>query len=140
MPPVSGLPFSIALACAQNYDGIMCDVPQQSAERARYDVTIAERARAAIACLSRFANVRAAYLFGSQVEGRADRWSDIDLAVFIEGLEAWDLHDRARIAAEVQKEAGDDIELHFFPAEMLQPHHDASFAAWVLNHGVRLAG
>ena len=107
---------------------------------AQLDITVEQRARAAVACLSRFAAVTAAYLFGSQVEGRADRWSDIDLAVFIEGLEAWDLHDRARIAAQVQKGAGDDIELHFFPAEALQRRHPASFAAWVLNHGVKLAG
>jgi hypothetical protein len=30
---------------------------------------------------------------------------------------------------------GDEIELHFFPAEALQRHHNASFAARVLNHG-----
>ncbi len=107
---------------------------------AQLDSAIEERARAAVVSLSRFAKVTAAYLFGSQVEGRADQWSDIDLAVFVEGVEAWTLHDRARIAARVQKEAGDDIELHFFPAQALQHHHNASFAAWVLDHGVRLAG
>ena len=107
---------------------------------AQLDLTVEQRARAAVVCLSRFATVTAAYLFGSQVEGRADQWSDIDLAVFVESLEAWDIYDRARISAQVQKEAGDDIELHFFPAEALQHHHKASFAAWVLNHGVRLAG
>jgi len=98
------------------------------------------RARAAVACLSRFATVTAAYPFGSQVEGRADQWSDIDLAVFVEAVEAWSLPDRAQIAARVQNEAGDDIELHLFPAESLQHHHSASFAAWVLDHGVRLTG
>jgi hypothetical protein len=36
--------------------------------------------------------------------------------------------------------AGDEIELHFFPTEALQHHHSASFAAWVINHGVKLAG
>ncbi len=36
--------------------------------------------------------------------------------------------------------ADDDIERHSFPAEALQRRHDASFAAWVLNHGVKLAG
>jgi predicted nucleotidyltransferase len=107
---------------------------------AQLDITIEERARTAVACLSRFATVTAAYVFGSQVEGKADQWSDIDLAVFVEGAEAWNLHDRARIAAQVQKEAGDDIELHFFPAEALQHRHSASFATWVLDHGVRLAG
>jgi predicted nucleotidyltransferase len=107
---------------------------------AQVDIAVEQRARSAVASLSRFAPVTAAYLFGSQVEGKADQWSDIDLAVFIEGLEAWDLHDRARITAQVQKEAGDEVELHFFYAKSLQRHSDASFAAWVLNHGVRLAG
>lgn len=107
---------------------------------AQVDATIEQRARAAVTCLSQFASVTAAYLFGSQVEGRADRWSDIDLGVFIEGLEGWDLHDRARIAAQVQEGAGDDIELHFFPAKALQHRHPASFATWVLTHGVKLAG
>jgi predicted nucleotidyltransferase len=106
---------------------------------AQLDIAIEERARAAVVSLSRFAKVTAAYLFGSQVDGTPDQWSDIDVAVFVEGVEAWSLPDRARIAAQVQKEAGDDIELHFFPAEALQHHHKASFAAWVLNHGVRLA-
>lgn len=104
------------------------------------DITVEQRARAAVACLSRFAAVTAAYVFGSQVEGTADHWSDIDLAVFVEGVEAWDLHERARIGARVQKEAGDEIELHFLPAEALQRHHNTSFAAWVLRHGVKLAG
>ncbi|MBN1362074.1 MAG: nucleotidyltransferase domain-containing protein [Sedimentisphaerales bacterium] len=107
---------------------------------AQLDTAVEQRARAAVSCLSRFATVTAAYLFGSQVEGRADQWSDIDLGVFVEGAETWDLHDRARISAQVQREADDDIELHFFPAESLQHHHSASFAAWVLDHGIRLVG
>jgi predicted nucleotidyltransferase len=107
---------------------------------AELDITVEQRARLAVTSLSRFAPVVAAYLFGSQVEGRADQWSDIDLAVFVEGLKAWDLCDRARIAAQVQREAGDEIELHFFPAEALQHRHSASFAAWVLDHGIKLAG
>ena len=105
---------------------------------AQLDSLIEEKARTAIVSLSRFAAVAAAYLFGSQVEGTADQWSDIDLGVFVEGVESWDLHDRARVAAQVQKEAGDDIELHFFPAEALHDHDEAGFAAWVLRHGVRL--
>lgn len=106
---------------------------------AQHSEMIEARATKAVVCLRRFASVAAAYLFGSHVEGTADRWSDIDLAVFIEGLESWDLHDRARVAVAVQKEAGDDIELHFFPAGTLQQRDEAGFAAWVLHHGVRLS-
>jgi predicted nucleotidyltransferase len=104
------------------------------------DAAIESRALAAVKVLSGLGVVRAAYLFGSHVGGIPDQWSDIDLVVFVEGVETWDIHDRARISALVQREAGDEIELHFFPAEALQHHHSASFAAWVLNHGVKLAG
>jgi hypothetical protein len=41
-------------------------------------------------------------------------------------------------AAQVQKTAGDDVEIHFLPAKALQERDDASFAAWVLTHGVEV--
>jgi len=99
---------------------------------------IDRKAHAALIVVSRLAHVTRAYLFGSQVEGRADRWSDIDVAVFIEGLEKWNLHDRARASAQVQKEVGDDVEVHFLPAQALQEHDPAGFAAWVMAHGVEV--
>jgi predicted nucleotidyltransferase len=105
---------------------------------AQLDVMMQKRTQIAITVVSRFTRVVCTYLFGSQVDGTADQWSDIDLAVFIEGLESWDLHDRARIAVQVQKEAGDDIEVHFLPAETLTERDPAGFAAWVLTHGVQL--
>jgi predicted nucleotidyltransferase len=103
---------------------------------AQIDAVIEHRSRHAVEVLSHYAPVTAAYLFGSQVEGTADEWSDIDLAIFLEGIESWDLATRARTAALVQKEAGDDIELHFFSARSLRYPEPASFAAYILVHGV----
>ena len=40
--------------------------------------------------LARRGTVIAAYVFGSHVTGRADEWSDIDVAAFMEGIESWD--------------------------------------------------
>jgi len=107
---------------------------------AQLDAMIEKRTQIAIMTVSRFATVVRAYLFGSQVEGTADRWSDIDLAVFVEGAESWDIHDRARISAQVQKEAGDEVEVHFLPVKALHERDDASFAAWILAHGVEVRG
>jgi len=97
---------------------------------------ILHRAREAVRVLSREARVRGAYLFGSHVSGKEHRWSDIDIAAFVEGLEEWDIERRAEVAALVQEEAGDDVELHFFPAEYLDNPPAASFAAFVLRHGI----
>ncbi len=59
------------------------------------DTTIEGRALAAVKVLSDLGAVRAAYLFGSHVEGTPDQWSDIDVTVFMEGVEHWDIHQRA---------------------------------------------
>jgi predicted nucleotidyltransferase len=105
---------------------------------AQLNPLIDKKTQAALMVISRLAPIARAYLFGSQVEGRADRWSDIDLAVFIEGIENWDLHTRARASAQVQKEAGDDVEVHFLPARALQKCDPAGFASWIIAHGVEV--
>jgi len=102
------------------------------------DALIEKRIQIALAIVSRYAKVVSAYVFGSQVEGTTDQWSDIDIAVFIDEFESWDIHTRARIAAKVQKGAGDDIDVHFLSIDALQERDAAGFAAWVLNRGVEV--
>jgi predicted nucleotidyltransferase len=102
-----------------------------------HDVT-QRKAQAAIEVIARRARVRAVYLFGSQVEGTADRFSDIDIAAFVEGAAKWDLQQRVHVSVEAREKVGDDIELHFLPAESLENAPRASFAAYVLRHGVRI--
>jgi len=104
------------------------------------DAEIRRRALAAALSLSKQGTMRAAYVFGSYVEGRADQWSDIDIAAFIEGVETWDLRRRARVMARVQKEAGFDIEAHLFPVSLLQNAEAGSFAAEVMRRGIRIWG
>lgn len=105
---------------------------------AGFDAVTEQRAMAARDVVARFANVAGVFLFGSRVSGTGDRWSDIDVALFVEGVEDWDLHRRARLAAQVQKEAGDEVEPHFFPASALAGSDPAGFAAWVVRHGVEI--
>lgn len=100
---------------------------------------IRERARKAVELVSGYGAVRAAFLFGSQVNGHADEFSDIDIAAFIEGLGEWDLDRRVRVSVEVQKRIGDDVELHLFPAETMDNPLPASFAEYVKSNGVRIA-
>jgi predicted nucleotidyltransferase len=99
------------------------------------DAVIEERAKLAVRALSRAAKVRMAYLFGSHLEGTADQYSDIDLGVFVEGLENWDLPKMVQISAAVQKEVGDDVELHYFTARQFSNPQRGSFAAFVIRHG-----
>ena len=104
------------------------------------DDRITSRALEAVKTLARLGVVRAAYVFGSQAEGTADEWSDIDLAAFMEGIEHWDIRQRAEAMALVMEEAGSDVEAHLFPASaMANPAH-GGFAEYVLRHGTRVFG
>lgn len=101
---------------------------------------IKERAMHALQALAPHVKVCAAYVFGSHLDGTPDPYSDIDLAVFVEGIEGWDIFRRADMTALVQREAGDDIELHYFPVQALESVDPASFAAYVLRHGLQIQG
>jgi predicted nucleotidyltransferase len=100
------------------------------------DAVIEHRSQYAIEILSHYIPVAEAYLFGSWAEGRADEKSNIDLAVFLDDIESWDLATRTHTAALVQEKAGDDITLHFFSTRSLRQPEPASFAAHILAHGV----
>ena len=102
------------------------------------DALIEQRARQAVRLLDRHVKVVAAYLFGLQVDGTPDAYSDIDVAVFVTGAETWDIFHRARVNAAIRKEAGNDLELHYFRAEALTNARPASFAAYVIRHGVAI--
>jgi len=104
------------------------------------DAEVKRRALAATETLARMGAVRAAYVFGSHVEGRADRWSDIDVAVFMDEVETWDIRRRARAMPQVQQEAGLDVEAHLFPASAYHHPQKGSFAEYILRHGLCVAG
>ena len=94
--------------------------------------------RKALSMLSGRARISGAFLFGSYAEGKAGPYSDIDLAVFAEGAERWGMFERADLASFVQSQAGDRIEVHFFPAQELGNAEPASFASFVQKHGKRI--
>ena len=102
------------------------------------DAVIADRAAKAVRVIGRWGRVRAAYLFGSQVQGMADQWSDIDIAVFVEGAEEWDFERLSRACGAAQRRAGFDIEMHIFPSSSYENPPRASFAQYILSHGVAL--
>ena len=96
---------------------------------------VEKRAERAVIALSKYVTVVGAYMFGSYVDGRADRWSDIDIGVFVEGLEEWDIMDEIRTCHRIQKEVGNDIEMHFFSAQVLANPEPTSFASYVKKYG-----
>lgn len=97
---------------------------------------IRRRACHAVELVATRARLRAAYVFGSQATGTAGADSDIDIAAFIEEPERLGLQGRIRLGVAARERVGDDIEIHFLPAEFLSAPPRASFAEFVLRHGV----
>lgn len=103
-------------------------------------VAIERRVQDALLSLGRFGEVRSAYVFGSQADGRADEWSDVDIAVFMDGVEDWDYDRVVRAVMHVQNEVGYDIETHLFPTSRLHNPEPGGFIHHVLGHGVKIFG
>ena len=82
--------------------------------------------------------VRAAYLFGSHVEGVPDQWSDIDVAVFMEGVESWDIRQRATAMALVMEKVGLDVECICSPSRLWTTRRKAASRQYILRHGTRI--
>ena len=102
------------------------------------DAAIEDKVLAAVKVLSGLGVVRAAYLFGSHVEGTPDQWSDIDVAIFMDGVEQWDIDQRAEAMALVMEKVGSEVEAHLFPASDLGDPPRGGFAKYVLQHGIRI--
>ena len=100
------------------------------------DARVEDKALAATRTLSRRGVIRVAYVFGSQAEGRSDPWSDIDVAVFMEGVEDLDIRSRAGMMADVMEEAGSDVEVHLFSASRLERPEPGGFVEYIVRHGV----
>ena len=106
---------------------------------AQLNSVVEARTKQALRALEQLTAVEAAYVFGSQADNSADEWSDIDIAAFAKDVERWNIEKRAEVSAYVQRIAGDDIEIHLFPAALLTAASPAGFAAYVKATGIPIA-
>jgi len=104
------------------------------------DTAVRARVRRAVACLAEDITVERALVFGSQVEGRAHRWSDIDVAVFSPEADDIGLRQYLDMMLRVGKTVGYDLEVHLYPTRELDPRHMSPWSRHVLQTGVQVYG
>ena len=84
--------------------------------------------------------VEKAYLFGSQLRGEANEWSDIDVVVVspdFSGMEFWELPPMTGLARyQTYKATGESVEALATTPEDIASAHPASFLAHVLKDAV----
>jgi predicted nucleotidyltransferase len=99
---------------------------------------VASRVQVAVEFLRVRIELAQVFLFGSHADGRADDWSDIDLAVFSPDAASMTLVDRAGLATDLQLACGLELEPHFFPATALENPEPGSFVRHILETGKRV--
>lgn len=105
----------------------------------RTDEPAEERARRVVDVLSGDIPITAVVLYGSHATGKADEWSDVDVAVFTPVAKGLSFDDEVRLRRKVHEEIGLDVEVIFLPAEDFPTPRKWSFAQEVLRTGKRIA-
>ncbi len=82
--------------------------------------------------------IEAAYLFGSQLTGDADEYSDIDLAVFTPDVDGLNFVERINLTSEIAVECDSRLQLHLYRSRALASARPTNFAGYVVAHGKRL--
>ena len=82
--------------------------------------------------------IEAAYLFGSQLTGEADKDSDIDLAIFSPAVDGLNLIERVHLTSELALRCDSNLELHLFSSRALANARPTNFAGYIVTHGKRL--
>ena len=81
----------------------------------------------------------AVYLFGSYLDGKPHKWSDVDLAVYTDAIVGLTDRERARLWSRLQIAVGDwPIELHLYETSELENPDPRTFPGWVALNGKRV--
>lgn len=96
--------------------------------------------RKVIELLKKRIQVDAAYLFGSQVTGKTDESSDIDVAAFCPGVDDMMLEAKVNLKVRVEMELGrTPIELHLYDSSRLQKARPTNIFGVILKTGIKIS-
>lgn len=84
-------------------------------------------------------HINEAFIFGSYVTGKPDKWSDIDLAIFSPDVEGWTIEQKAELATSVKLNCNTGIELHIFPLSALAEARPTNFYGYIIKNGRKVA-
>jgi predicted nucleotidyltransferase len=91
-----------------------------------------------LAYLRQRIRIEAAFLFGSQLTGEANKDSDIDLAVFSPDVDNMDFFQRVRVESDAALDCDSRLEVHLYSSRALANARPTNFAGYIVTHGKRL--
>lgn len=89
----------------------------------------------AIECLKEYFDIKEVILFGSQVSGKTNRFSDIDLAVISPDFKRKRFEDLAHIFAKISLFCNNTVEIHPYSFDDLKEARPTNFLGQILKTG-----
>lgn len=101
-----------------------------------------EAVQEAISLLKERFTVEAVYLFGSQLTGKTDEWSDIDVAAFAQGVDELTLDKKVEAIVDVQMKMKSPlnfrVEIHLWDSSRLKEARPSNIYGHVIETGSRI--
>ena len=104
-------------------------------EMARRAEEVASVVKQTIALVRSRIPVSRAFLFGSYLEGTADEYSDIDIAVFSQAADGMTFQEKVSFVVAIERQIKDSIDLHLFGAQSLAKARPTNFFGYICTHG-----
>lgn len=104
----------------------------------RSTVEVNKIAGKAAKLLGNYVSLKAGYLFGSYVNGKPHKYSDIDLAFFSPNVNRMGLEEKVSLISKVSEQVGSDVEIHLYSNKCLKSARPTNFYGYILKTGRRI--
>ncbi|MFZ2357005.1 MAG: nucleotidyltransferase domain-containing protein [Candidatus Omnitrophota bacterium] len=88
--------------------------------------------------LSSYVRLKAGYLFGSYVNGKPHKYSDIDLAFFSPSVNRMGIEEKISLISKVGQQVGSDVEIHLYSDRCLKDARPTNFYGHILKTGRKI--
>ena len=104
----------------------------------RSTVEVNKIARKAAKLLGNYVTLKAGFLFGSYVNGKPHKYSDIDLAFFSPSVNRMGLEEKISLISKVGQQVGSDVEIHLYSDRCLKDARPTNFYGYILKTGRKI--
>ncbi len=105
----------------------------------RSTVEVNKIAQSTAKLLASYIILKAGYLFGSYVNGKPHKYSDIDLAFFSPSVNRMGIEEKISLISKVGKQVSSDVEIHLYSDKCLKDARPTNFYGHILKTGKRIA-
>lgn len=104
----------------------------------RSTIEVNKIAHKAAKLLANYVTLKAGYLFGSYVNGKPHKYSDIDLAFFSSDVKRMGIEEKISLISKVSEQVSPDVEIHLYSDRCLENARPTNFYGYILKTGKKI--